>query len=61
MPTSTRLDVLSLGSYIMLLGMDYLHFIGLRWIVMKKPLSAWMTMKNRESCRVRRRKHQLGW
>ena len=28
---------------------------------MTRPLSAWMTMENREYCRVRRRQHRLEW
>lgn len=57
MPTLAHLNVLPLGSYNMLLGMDGSIFTRLRWIVMERPLSLWVKMENKESYRVRRRKH----
>ena len=44
MPTTTHLNVLPLGSYIMLLGMIGCTFARPKWMFMTRSLSAWMIM-----------------
>ena len=61
MATSADLNVIPLGSYNMFWVWISCIFIGMRWIVMENLLSVWIIMDNKESYKVRRRKHQLEW
>ena len=58
MPTKTHLNVLPLGSYKMLLGMDWLYLHMTKVDFYDKALSSWMIMEKRESCREIKILHQ---
>jgi len=60
MSTSMHLNVLQLGSYNMLLGMDWLYLHMTKLGFSEKAIE-WIKMEDKESYRVRRRLHQLKW
>jgi len=59
MSTTTHLNVLVLGSYNMLFGIDWLYLNRTNVDFMIMLLSTWMTMVNQEPCEVRIKKHHL--
>ena len=55
MTTSTHLNVLLLGLYSMLLGIDWLYIHRTKGDCYDKDIECLMKMENKESCKVRRK------